>query len=647
MTNKDAQDRGALTAPILPEEFRNEQRERSERVGTIALVAITLALVFVTVRVGQLQMAPGEPIESRMSDRATGRAELARRGQILDRRGRTLAATRAGRRLFVDPMHFPKPYDESIVGLCAALSLDTDLVGSRIMRAISENHARRGSDRALIRYVRIPGVLNDRQIAKTSGLGMPGVHLERVRVREAPSGVALSAIVGKVGIDHNGLLGAEYAFEGALEESRGEITYIHDARGRPLWLNASGREAARPGEDLRLSIDLVLQEIAIEELERGMDDADAAGGRLIAMDPASGEILAMVDLIRDLGLPRLGSTPASPDGASKTARYDPEVRYATIPEDPRRLAHPSLGRNRCVEDVYEPGSTFKPYLWSVVTELGLAQAHEEFDTEGGFWRTDYGRPIKDVVQLKRQSWLDVLVNSSNIGMIKGVDRLSHRQTQEAIRRFGFGSPSGVGLPGEAAGLVTSSAKWSKYTQTSVSFGYEVAVTPVQMIRAFSTFARPSDLVGTMATIRLTASPSDDPWKRMVHRVLPAWTADLAKAGMEQVGAKVDRKLDEAGVIDRDALRYDIFGKSGTARVPRPDGGGYFENQYFSSFVAGAPVHEPRIVVLVVIDDPGPERVASRTHFGSQVAGPVVRRYVERALAYMGTAPTRRDLVAAR
>jgi cell division protein FtsI (penicillin-binding protein 3) len=392
-------------------------------------------------------------------------------------------------------------------------------------------------------------------------------------------------------------------------------------------------------------------------------DADAAGGRLVALDPATGEIVAMVDIIREdvadlqafpweplppAAARRRGEPAPPPPPAPDPPVNDGTARYVTIKPDPKRSVHPALGRNRCVEDVYEPGSTFKPFVWSTITELGLAQPDEVFDTEGGRWRTFYGREIQDVTRRDTMTWADVLVNSSNIGMIKAGERLSFRQLHDAVRRFGFGRATGIGLPGEATGMVTPLRSWSKYSHTSVSFGYEIAVTPLQMARAFSAFARPGALGGTIVPIRVLAPQPAAPGSGVVYRVLPAAVAKLTRETMGGVTANMEARLaltDES----QTGWRYSIFGKSGTAKIPmtdppegfrRPRGTtGYFENQYNTSFIAGGPTENPRLVCVVVIDDPGPELVRQKRHYGAATAGPVVRRFMERTLVYLGAPPS--------
>jgi stage V sporulation protein D (sporulation-specific penicillin-binding protein) len=497
-----------------------------------------------------------------------------------------------------------------------------------------------GETPKLIRYVSIGGVLEDWRAERVRAAKIPGVHLELRPVREQTAPELTASLVGAVGVDHDGLLGAERMLDALVRPRAGRLRYVRDAQSRPLWVEQGGYVAPERGRDVRLSIDLELQRIAHEELSRAIEECDAAGARLVLMDPMTGEVLALLDLVRQ-----------PPDAVEFTwERHDgPRRRYRVVKAaDPSELAHPALARNRCVEDVYEPGSTFKAFMWSTATALGLADPQEPVDTEGGRWVTPYGRSIEDVVRRGTQTWAEVLVNSSNIGMVKVTRRMSEKQMHDAVVRFGFGTKTNLGLPGESPGLVTPLKHWTKYTHTSVAMGYEVAVTPVQMVRAFSAFARTGELAGTIVEPRLIAAEPGEETGRGVRRVLPPAVADLTRETMRRVAHNMDERLHRVNK-NEPPPRYELFGKSGTAKIPlgRPPQGkrrprgmrGYFEGQYNTSFIAAGPADKPRLICLVVIDDPGPQLVRENRYYGSHTAGPVVRRVMERALAYLGVPPT--------
>jgi cell division protein FtsI (penicillin-binding protein 3) len=376
----------------------------------------------------------------------------------------------------------------------------------------------------------------------------------------------------------------------------------------------------------------------------------------------TGEVLALVDVVRPVaGLYEFPYEDKDAPPGPKVAIPERRYRLTHVPEGSENDAF--LARNRCVEDVYEPGSTFKPFVWSTITELGLAQPSEVFNTHWGHWITPVGRPIDDVKELPKQTWAEVLVNSSNIGMIQAGQRLTYNQMNEMARRFGFGSRTSIGLPGESGGIVTPMQYWTNFTQVSMSYGHEVAVTPVQMARAFAAFCRPGDLAGTLVPLRLTVPESDstgEPGQSVVTRVLPADVALYTRKVMGLVAENMEAKIKSKPLSQRPGgnsaseadqapqWRYTIFGKSGTAKAsPMPPFGkrkpkgapAYFQRQYNSSFIAGGPLENPRIVCIVVVDDPGPKRIATKSHYGSATAGPLVREIMENALTYLGVPPS--------
>ncbi len=732
--------------PLTPGREPAGPLARADRVGLFAAVGITLLLAVMLARVVQLQVAPSARLLEQRQARVSTRTELPVRGDILDRRGRPLAVTSFGWRIYLDPVNLkPDKVDTTISSLAKATSRPEEEVGERVIWALEENTRRsqilggaaptparppptewllsaigvdvhkaddqdesqKPADLAAqvaarlaeqdvppvvidpvsglkcspidfgnkplppaillpIRYLPFKEVIDDGIAAWVRKLKMPGVYLQSQDVREPVGGPQVAAIVGRQGTDAN--IGMEEKLNDRLSGKLGHVSYVRDALNRPLFIEPGQVQLPVHGEDVRLSIDLELQSMGLEELQRGIEECDAAGGRLVSIDPMTGEILAMCDIVRDM--PALKEYPWEDDPkALKAMGQDParrlpfmapragSARYRTIRVDEVRQKHPelsALARNRCVEDVYEPGSTFKPFVWSTITELGLARIDEVIDTESGRWITPYGRKLNDVTKRDTMSWGDVLVNSSNIGMAKVVERLSHKQLHDLVQRFGFGRVTGLGAAGEASGIVTSLRDWTIYSQTSYAIGHEVAVTPLQMVRAFSAFARSGEFAGTLVDLRLTAPTAGDDGPTMLYRVLPARIAELTRQTMRGVAEHMQESLQLAD-HSQTGWKYIIFGKSGTAEIPlgkppagkrRPAGStGYYDDQYNSSFIAGGPIETPRLVTIVVIDDPGPELVFARPlprHYGAKTAGPVVRRFMERALTYLGAPPSFRD-----
>lgn len=610
--------------------------KRVDRVGIAAACAITLLFVALFARVVQLQTAPPEQLAAHLDERVSAVRSFAPRGDILDRRGRVLATTRIGHRLIVDPAELAGPYEETLLRLSAAAGLDVSETGERLFSRIAANEHARATGRAQSRYLRLSGPLDDAQVEAVRALRLRGVHLEPLSIREGAGVEIAGAVVGRVDAEHEGQFGAEKLFDPALEAAQGQLRYVRDARGAGLWIERGGYTPPIPGESVRLSIDAAIQKIAQEEIERAVLDADAQGGRVIVVDSNTGEILAMVDHIRDMTGRVLPYGKREGEGEPSALGF---TRRSIIEPDPFRAVHPGAGRNRLFTDLYEPGSTFKAFTWAVMTEAGVASPDEVFKTGGKTWFTPYRRVIRDAFGKAEQTWTEVLINSSNIGMSMAAERMERAALRSALLRFGFEETTGVGLAGERAGGMTNPKNWNRYTQTSVSFGQEVALTPAQLARAFSAFARQGEASGTLPTLTLRAADrgpgAHDAPTSIVQRAIPARIATMTRDAMAEIFTRADRNMRQRKLEDI-TFDYRLFGKSGTAQVSIKGERGYLPDQYISSFVGAGPVERPTLVCVVTIDDPSPELVRKRQHFGSWVAGPPVRRVLERSLRYLDT-----------
>lgn len=659
--------------------------KRVNLIGVALAVGVTAMLCVLAARVAQLQLKPSEKLASHLSERKMTVVEPARRADITDRRARVLAASRFGYHVVVDPEQFPtKNTDEAIVKLAGAMGLKPDEFAAKILTRMAANQEKKatysqaqaaqaaakkaqaadplateamdgGDDELdakpmLARYVPIGRVLEDSRVDIVKALKIPGVHLEARQVREMNAEDIAASLVGKVGFGNKGLMGSEKMLDKPLQPTSGKFTYTADVKGNPIWVDPNAYTPPTRGSDTALSIDLEIQRIVEEELDRGVVEADAAGGRAVVMDPATGEILAMVDIIREL--PEIRDY----DWKTPLRKDEPPVpgqRWRIIREDKARESHAALGRNRCIEDIYEPGSTFKAFMWASVTELQLAKPKEMINTYSGVYKVPYGaRWVRDVHGHPTQTWQEVLVNSSNIGMTVGCARMSFEQHYNAIRKFGFGTRPHTNLPGETAGIVTPLAQWTNWTQTSCSYGYQVGVTPVQVARAFCSLSRIGDENGVLPPARFLATSNNLPADVEPKRILPRWTADITRETLRGVTASLDRKL-AAKQIPEKGWKYELYGKSGTAQASIgqgpmnergehakvPKGGDSYYPQYNASFIAGGPAEAPRLVMIVVIDDPGPDLIRKKEHRGASTAGPVVRRSLERCLTYLGVPPS--------
>ena len=580
--------------------------------GRVLVIGVIAALLGTTVRIAWLKTVPNENLVRAAGTHRSDARELAERGQILDRRGRVLATSLMERRVFVDPALI---WEHGWDRVRKAQKADPDspatadpfrdvslALGSILGKPASRIEAEL-RQRAEDRYHIVAEGLTDTQVEEIRRLNMKGVGVESYPERAYPAGDIAAQVVGRIGTERRGQSGAELAQDVQMQGRDGNLGFLRDARMRPLWIDDRDYTPSEDGGDVRLSIDLVIQEIAERNLREAVKEFHAGGGRCVVMDVDTGDILAIADTLS----PRSG--------------------WHEVTTDPSRRIHPSLGRNRNVTDPYEPGSTFKPFVWAVATELGKFKPESVLPLGHGPYRTPFGRTITDVKYYGPVSWKTVLMKSLNLGMVKAAERMSFAQMQDTVKRFGFGQRTGVGIPGESEGRVTKSKDWSKYTQSSVCMGYEISVTPVQMVQAFSAFCRDGTMIP--ARLMLGSPEAEAGFPSPARRVLPEPIALEAREAMEGV-------VTEGTGRKAQSDRYRMFGKSGTAHLAKPkgQGKGYFDDRYTASFIAGAPFRNPRIVCLVVLDDPDKRK----GHFGGGIAGPVCRDVIDETLEYMGVPP---------
>lgn len=555
-------------------------RDRAMWVGRVLMGALTVLLVGLLVRVVQLQAAPPATITELLDTQQSASTLMGRRGALLDRRGRPLASTRVSKRLFVDPALI---VDRGTFSERVAYNLDYDPI--EIEKAVAA--------RSRSRYVVIDHRLDENRLAKFDTLDLPGLATESVLVRDYPKGRLAGQLVGFVGRDGDGLEGLERQFNERLKAQTGQLAYLRDAKRKPLWVEAETYRPQADGQTIRLSIDLSIQAIAQQQLEAAVEEFRAAAGQMIVMDPNTGEILAMANY----------------------PSFDP-AQFGDLPADQRR--------NRAVTDVFEPGSIFKPFVWASLTETGVMKPNQKVDcTLEGVWRTPYGRRLRDAHPEGLITWDEVLVQSSNIGMAKAAEKIPPEQLHTIVRAFGFGDITGSGLPGESPGLLNPLPRWTRYSQSSIPMGQEIGVTGMQIVRAFCTIAND----GYLITPTIEAVDYNAVQPLIQERLL---SPSIAMHTRTVLGRTVAEGTGRHAKSDL----YDLFGKTGTAQLPDAINGGYHQDRYVSSFLAGAPLENPRLVIGCFIQDPD----RSIGHYGGIVAAPAVQEVMEQSLLYLGVPP---------
>lgn len=561
------------------------------RRAALVLGALGLALVALLGRTAFLQTAGARAAAyaERQHD-ATATLD-ARRGSIFDARGQLLAANVTGRSAFIDPAFFleqnPDPADrDAVLDVLAEILL----IDPRTLAATVDQ---RREDR----FVVVAEHLADDQQRAVRALGVKGVGLSDTPRRLYPAGSLAAHVLGSVGSDGNGLEGVELARDGTLEGQPGTARQVLDARRRPLLLAAADLTPPHHGRHLVLTLDANIQRITEEELAATCRAHNAKSGQAVVMDPRTGDVVAL----------------------AVWPSYDPSA-----PGD----AANELRRNRAITDPYEPGSVLKPFIVAAAIDDGLTRPDEVWPINGATWRTSYGRTITDVYGYHDLNTWDVLVKSSNVGMSMLGNRMGNDRLHAALGEFGFGQRGGIGLPGEGAGMVLPLSRWTKYSTESISQGYEMLATPLQLVRAVSAIANngwlptPRVVKGTLTEDGGLMPEPSKPMRQAVSPEAAAWLRRIM-ADVPVRGTAKNARSDT----------YHLFGKTGTAH--QAVDGKYDEEHYAASFIGGGPYEAPRLTIAIVVHEPD----KSIAHYGGLVAAPAAGQILERALQYLEVPPS--------
>jgi cell division protein FtsI (penicillin-binding protein 3) len=565
------------------EVFEQTWRSSMKRRVLVLVMVLGTWVVGIQARLVQLQVFQHEThVEAARQKQEMLITPEAPRGDINDRHGRMLAYSVDAREVFADP-RFVKDPAATLAQVCDALG---DCSAAE-RRDLLTKLAGRG------RYVQIRSTrdVTPEQAQRVADLTLPGIALKPGTMRYYPRVDLAAHVLGFVGADSLGQAGVEYTFNDVIRGRPGlAVAQVNAKRQR---LETRVDRAPVPGATLELTIDLTLQHIVERELKRGVLEHRASGGTVVVMNPQTGEILA------------LASYPTfNPNTASRAT------------DDQRR--------NRAIQDVYEPGSTFKIVTASAALEHGVVRPADLIDCSPGYI-TFPGRRIDDDHRYGWLSFEDVIVKSSNVGAIRvglrtGVDRLT-----EYVDRFGFGRTSTQELAGGSRGIWTP-AGMTESGLASVAMGYQISVTPLQMAAAASAVANGGVLMQpglVRAVVRDGQREVIAP--KALHRVIRRETAATLTAIMEGVT--------ERGTATRARLdRYQVAGKTGTAKKAVP--GGYSDSDYNASFVGFVPSRRPVFTILVVIDTP-----RANGYYGGVVAAPIFKRIAEAGLQLFGVPPT--------
>ena len=509
-------------------------------------------------------------------------AASGKRGEVLDRQGHVLAYSVDADSIYAVPTEIADP-GKAATTLCGALA---DCTAAE--RQALADRIRRG--RAFV-YVRRQ--VTPDQARRVAHLQHEGVGFMKENRRFYPNKELAAHVLGYVGVDNNGLAGVEATYDNLIKGHAGTVLIQTDAKRQAF---SRVERPSTTGADLELTIDEYLQHIAERELQAGVEHAGAEGGSAIVMDPFNGEILALAS-------------------------------YPTFNPNAYRSFRDETRRNRAIQDLYEPGSTFKIVTASAALEQNLFKPTDVIDTNPGVIR--FGSRVIDEDKhhnYKVLTFTDVLVRSSNVGAIKiglrvGADRLGMY-----ARRFGFGHPISPDFPSESPGILWDPARQTDSALASMSMGYQVGVTPLQMATAVSSIANGGEVLQP----RVVRAVIRDGIRKPVPRKVLARAVDPGTAAevMSIMEAVVERGTGRSAQIDG----YTIAGKTGTAQ--KVENGRYSNTDYNVSFVGVVPSRKPAFTIVVVVDSP--HKVPP---YGATVSAPIFKGIAAAALRQYGVPPS--------
>lgn len=549
----------------------------------VTLVMMSIVPILIVIQVVRIHLLEGSALRAQGEQQASSYAEIpAIRGAIFDRAGRVLAVNTARYELAIDP---------TVKGLSRELQQTFFEKLSRLTGRPVSSFTQRVQGRKSPQYVLLMRDLSEAQVEEILSWDIPGVILEESFSRRYTYGKTAAHILGHVDVDGKGIAGVEEQYDSRLRGVPGRRMLVRDRLGTRKAMVGGRVIEPQHGESIVLTIDLIRQTILEEELARGVAESGASWGTAIAMDPHTGEILALANV----------------------PTYDPN-NPAAYPTRARR--------NHAITDRFEPGSTFKLVTAVAAVEQGIVSMDDTIDTGNGS-AVFGGRTVHDTHALGRISFADVIAFSSNVGSAWVGTQLEKGVLYQYARNLGFGQPTWIDLPGEVGGLLKKPSAWSRTTHSRLSFGYEVDVTPLQMLTAYAALANGGVLVHPHVVAERRDVTGQVVWKAGPDSVRRAFKRET----VEKLLPAFERAVVEGTATRALVEGLPIAGKTGTAR--KVSGGAYRPGLYRASFVGFFPADDPSVALIVVLDEP------TQSGYGGMVAAPIFKRIVER---WVGTFP---------
>jgi cell division protein FtsI (penicillin-binding protein 3) len=556
---------------------------REKKINTrifILLFFLFLWMGVVMLRLVELQVINHTEAKAKVLDQNHDVEAISpQRGTIFDRSGTILARSLPRPSIFYYP-----PKDESLESHREKINKLRRILGLS-SKNLASIYSRINKGKS---FIWIKRKVDEEMAARVKELDLSGIHFDKENKRFYPQGKRAAQLIGRVNIDDLGQSGVEYKYNTVLAGEKGRRLILKDAKHREYRFEIL--QDPEPGKDLILTIDETIQYIAEKELANALRKSRALWGTVILSHPSTGEILAMANYpTLDLNAP-----------PAKISRME---------------------RNRAIHHTFDPGSTFKIVTASAALENKSVRLHDVFDCTPGKIRVP-GKTVWDHKKMGILTFPDVIIHSSNVGTIQIGEKIGGKNLYTMIKAYGFGEKTGVDLPAEEKGIFRPLENWTDISVYSLSIGYEISITAVQMLQAISTVANKGVVTPPRIVKKILMSSGEEQDSPVeFRRVISEDTAEklsqiLQSAVLRGTGTKA--KVDG----------YSVAGKTGTAQKFDPSIGRYSNKIHTASFVGFVPVENPVLAIVVVIDEPEGD------FYGGDVAAPVFKAIASQALRYL-------------
>ena len=545
----------------------------------LILFAMFACVLVIAWKVGMLHIAERDFLQDQGDARTIRTVPLvANRGLITDRNGEPLAVSTPVQSIWVDPRKIARD-SETIRILARQLELNESVLEQNI------------NSKSNLEFLYLKRRLSPAEAKRVLNLNLEGVYSQQEYQRFYPQGEVTAHLIGFSNVDDIGQEGLELTYDEWLRGVPGKRQVMKDRRGNIIEeLNTI--QTAQPGKSLELSIDFRIQNIAYRELKEEFITRRAKGASIVVLDVVSGEVLAMAN----------------------QPSYNPHNKSG--------MTDFSVLRNRAITDVFEPGSTIKAFTIAAALETGLYSPGTIIETSPG-WMMVSGNEVKDLFDYGTLTTAGVITKSSNVGSSKIALDIGAEPIRDVMARVGFGEVLGTGFPGERSGVLPNPRKWGRHVTATFSFGYGLSATALQLANAYSVLAD-NGIRKPASLLKLSDQAIKDVKREKVIE------AEITSEVRKMLRTVVDESSG-GSALEANVPFYSVAGKTGTAHVVGE--AGYEENLHNSLFVGMLPASDPRIVIVVVINEPKGDE-----HYGGQVAAPVFSRVAAGAMRILNISP---------